>query len=111
MDIIAILQLLALPPLNAPLTLSLYLFTVSLPLSSFFVFAVLVEKTRDIRLNVWYKFPALLFGMMSSVGGMTLIIWNLSPTAGTLFVGMMILAVVFISYHISRADEADRQRK
>lgn len=110
-DIIGILQLLGVSFLDSRLTLALYFFTVSLPLLAFFVFAVLIEKTRNCTLEAWYKFSALVLGMMGCLGGITLVIWHLSSNAGIVFVSLIGLGLVFINYHITRADQAEELEK
>src|SRR6185295_15306850 len=79
-NIIAIVQLVGLPALDAHLTLALHCFAVSLPLLSFFVFSLLIEKTRNCSIDIWYKQIFLAIGIVSAVSGIGLLILHLSET-------------------------------
>jgi hypothetical protein len=104
-DIIALIQFVSLPALTVQLTVALYCFTVSIPLLAFFVFSILVEKTRNCSLDIWYKQFALVSGMLGSLVGIGAILFHLSETAGAVFMVLCVIAIVLTNIHIYFADK------
>lgn len=110
-NIIAIIQLIGLPVLDVQLTFALQCFAVSLPLLAFFVFSILIEKTRNCSIDIWYKTFFLGIGTISSLMGIGFLILHLSQTAATVFGIGCTLALAFTSIHVSLADRRSAPHK
>jgi hypothetical protein len=107
-DIIVLMEFVSLPDLTTQLTVALYCFTVSLPLLGFFIFTVLIEKTRNCSIAVWYKPLALVTGIITNLVGVAMILLHLSRMAATVFVVLCIIAIIFTNIHIHFADRHGR---
>jgi hypothetical protein len=111
-NIIAIIQLIGLPALDNSLTFALYCFAVSLPLLAFFVFSILIEKTRNCSVDIWYKGVFLAIGVVSTIFGIVALIAHLSQTAALVFSILCMVATLFTQIHVALADRrGTRPRK
>ena len=110
-DIIAIIQMIGLPPLDSGLTLALYCFAISLPLLALFVFFVQIERTRKCSIDIWYKYLFLAVGIVCAPLGVGLLILHLSQTAAYVFGFLCFGGVVFTGLHIAIADYRGKSRK
>jgi hypothetical protein len=107
-DVIALVQLATLTYLDEYLTDAVYSFAISIPLLTFFVLSVRMEKTREVSISIWYKDIALFLGIIGTPVGVGCLIAHLSLRAGTIFGLLCAVVMLLVMIHVAIADNKAR---
>jgi len=97
-SVVAIIQFLQLSALDTPLTVSLYSFSVAVPLLTLSVFTITVTSHLEYTVVPGYLVMTHTIGTFAAFTGTVCIFWHFSRIAGIVFLLMSLIATVIYSW-------------
>jgi hypothetical protein len=110
LDVIAVIQMLGMPSLDYWLTLSLYLFAVSIPLLSLCALTAARDSASAWRAEIWYNDWADIVGRSAAIVAGTLVFVHLSRKAAMLFIGLILLGILALTHYTGVSRRINKPR-